>query len=601
MANISGNRAFEHLSQLILPPERISGSEAEAEGAKKVRDLLSPYMDSCELEGVPVTTYLRGAGRLEVISPGKTSFPCEVNAVSASAKGEGVLLDVSRGTREDYEKIKAKVKGGIVLVTIQQFGGDCSLWDVAHEAKHQGAACVVYHTTDRAEDLISVHVVDADIPVISVSRQSAIKLRKLLSQHKEVRCSFESNLTKTPGTSYNVVGTIRGSQFPQEIIYVAAHHDTFFYGANDNNSTTACLLELADFLQKQRPKHTIKFVIHGSEESGAEMGGDMVHWVRGSYCYTEAHRSLLEGKEADIPFCVINGECLGAYSTTPIQCTPDLRRFVEGVVDDLEEEHPVEDTLVGWTGSDHFCYHTLGVPTIMLMGAMDCDSSYFRLYHTPKDDLKHVSPAALEANAKLYTLLVARLDAAEGLPYSLEDLVKAAKRGLHFAPNKNRIKELLEEKEARCAKIASWENKLKATLDLARVIHKNIFGFANEDFVYKFITISDTVAKLKEAHRLIDTEGDLEDARKMLLTIPGANHAGNFSQEVMEELDKQRNASPLYNRLSNFSLDLTPILGQITRGEPKKTILSNLESRIKKNLEAARTWGVAFEKSLTNL
>jgi Iap family predicted aminopeptidase len=604
MANISGNRAYDNLSLLVTPQERVSGSEAEAEGARKIRDLFSPYVDSCELEGVAVTGYLRGLGRLEVTSPIHASFPCQVNPVAASAKGEGILIDVSDGTKGGYEKAEIEVKGGVALVTIEKSMGGVGLMGLAREAKYQGTACLVYSITEKREDLVSVQVVDADIPVLSISRQSAAELRRLLSQHKEVRISFESNLTKIPGTSYNVVGTIRGSQFPQEVIYVTSHHDTFFHGTNDNNSTTACLLELANNLVKLRPKRTVRFIIHGSEEMGTEIGSEYIHYFRGSYGYTELHRSEMEDKEVgDIPFCVINGECLGSNPITPIQCTPELIRFVKETVADLEGEYEVNDPLWGgmWMGSDHLCYHTLGLPSICLMGAMNSDSSYFRRYHTEKDDPEHISVAALESNARLFTLLVARFDAAEVLPHSLKGLIETASRGMSLVPNRKRIKDLLEEKRAYCEELLSNEKKLKVTLELARVINKNIYGFAEGIFVNKFASINDTVAKLKEAHRLIDAEGDIEGAHNMLLSIPGLYQKENLSQEVSEELDSMRKTSLFLNRLSQFSLNIAPIFGQITRCEPKKAILRNLESLIEQSLETAKAWGITFEQSLANL
>lgn len=48
LATISGKEARNNVSQLIIPMERWAGSDAETEGAKKVRDKLAPYVDTCE-------------------------------------------------------------------------------------------------------------------------------------------------------------------------------------------------------------------------------------------------------------------------------------------------------------------------------------------------------------------------------------------------------------------------------------------------------------------------------------------------------------------------------------------------------------------------
>jgi len=451
-----------------------------------------------------------------------------------------------------------------------------------------------------------VHGINIDFPVLSISNQSAVELHRLLSQHKEVRVSYESNLQREQGTTYNVVGTIRGSQFPEEVIYVTSHYDTWFHGANDNNATTACLLELANLLARQRPKRTIRFVIHGSEESGAEIGADALYWDRGSYAYTELHRSRLEGKEkGDIPVCVINGEMLGYSPRSTIQCTPELLGFVNETVGDLGEGHQAIESGLGWPSSDHLCYHTLGIPTIYLIPGRDPGaegpSSYFRLYHTEKDDLEHTSAVALESNSKLLTLIVSRLDASAVLPHSLEDLTEAAERGLEILPNSNRIKTLLKGKKTHCCEVATKQERVKRTLEFARVIHKNMYCFAGISFIHKFTTILDTVSKLNEACRIIDDVKDLERAREVLLSVSGAASAENFSYEVLKEWMKMTNESPLLNRLSNFSLDLSPVFSQIAQGKPGETIFSELESIKERVLETARVWGITFEESLEAL
>ena len=601
LANISGDRVLDHVRMLISPSERISGSPAEAEGARKVQGLLFPFIDRCELEGVEVTSYLRGKGKLEVISPINASFPCEVNPLTASGRGGGILADVRDGSRAAYEAVRGEVKGRIVLATGQSFG----LGLVAREAKSRGALCVVYHMADRREDLIPVHGINVDFPVLSISGNSAAELRGLLSQHSEIHVSFETNLVRAPGISYNVVGVICGSQFPNETIYLTSHHDTWFCGANDNNATTACVLELARLFSRRRPLRSIKFVIHGSEESGAEIGSDAIYYDRGSFTYTELHQLELEGRGKEIPICVINGEMLGYTPRAQVQCTPELIAFVREVVADLEAEHQVSDPTAGWTSSDHLCYHTLGIPTIYLYPAPDRGrqppSSYFRLYHTEGDNLDSVSVTALKSNAKLLALLVARLDAGDVPPYSLKKVVEEAERGVELLVNSQQIRNLLQDKNKRCAEALSREEQTRRTLELVRVINKNIYGFVGQVFVHKFAALANTVSKVRQAYHLIDSGGQREQVREILLSIVGAAEVANFSREVLVEVAKMREASPLLNRLSTLSFDLSDLLVEMAYSEPRLIVLSKLEAKIEECLKAAQAWGIAFEQALAAL
>lgn len=606
LADISGKRAFENVSILVSPWERVSGSQAEREGAEKVRELLSPYVDSCELEGVEVTTYHRNKGKLEVISPINVSIPCEVNPVTGSGKGEGILIDIVGGTKRDFEKLEAEVKSNVVIamVTGSPAGISGNVGLVAREAKHRGVACLVYHLQGREDDIMSVHGLNVDLPILSISSDSAAELRRILSEHGEVKVSFESNLAKAPGTSYNVVGTIMGSQFPGEFIYITSHHDTWFQGANDNNTTTACLLEVANLLRERRPKRSVRFVIHGSEESGIEVGRDVLPYDRGSFGYSEQHRSELEGEQGGVlPICIINGEMLGYTPRAQIESTPELLNFVKEVMANLEEEHGVSEAGPAWMSSDHLCYHTLGVPTIYLIPGPDPGtddmSSYFRLYHTERDDLEHVSVEALAGNAKLLALLVARLDAAEIQAHSLEGLVEAAGRGMEHVPNSSRIGELLKERSTYCSETLSREDRTKNILEFVRIVNRSIYGFIGGVFTQKFVAIDDTVTKLRQAYQFIDTEENMERVREVLLSITGAAQVENISPEVIEELNEMRKGSPLLNRLSNFSLNVRPVLDEIDQGNPKQAILSSLESYIEASLETAKDWGIAFEEALS--
>jgi hypothetical protein len=71
----------------------------------------------------------------------------------------------------------------------------------------------------------------------------------------------------------NVIGFIKGSSKPEEIILVGAHHDHLgggFYGANDNASGVVGLLAIAQHVAQldTKPARTIAFATWGAEEQG---------------------------------------------------------------------------------------------------------------------------------------------------------------------------------------------------------------------------------------------------------------------------------------------------------------------------------------------
>ncbi len=71
--------------------------------------------------------------------------------------------------------------------------------------------------------------------------------------------------------AHNIIVTIPGSKFPDQIIEVSAHYDTVFAhvpGADDNGSGVISLLEMMRIFSDTKPDKTIRFVFTDLEESG---------------------------------------------------------------------------------------------------------------------------------------------------------------------------------------------------------------------------------------------------------------------------------------------------------------------------------------------
>src|SRR5437763_4076531 len=79
--------------------------------------------------------------------------------------------------------------------------------------------------------------------------------------------------TKTYKAIWDTFGTIRGSDYPDEIVMIGGHRDAWGPGAADNVSGTVSVLEAARTIadqvrQGRRPKRTIVFATWDAEEWG---------------------------------------------------------------------------------------------------------------------------------------------------------------------------------------------------------------------------------------------------------------------------------------------------------------------------------------------
>jgi aminopeptidase YwaD len=74
----------------------------------------------------------------------------------------------------------------------------------------------------------------------------------------------------------NVIGQIKGTQYPDSFLLFSAHYDhlgamgsnTYFPGANDNASGVSVLLNLAKYYKKNPLKYTVVFILFSGEEAG---------------------------------------------------------------------------------------------------------------------------------------------------------------------------------------------------------------------------------------------------------------------------------------------------------------------------------------------
>lgn len=185
-----------------------------------------------------------------------------------------------------------------------------------------------------------------------------LKVRVNVSQKREIQ------------RVYDVVGTLPGTELPNEWIIAGAHYDAWGFGATDPNSGTAMLLALSESLGKlsqagHKPKRTIKIAHWDAEEQG----------VLGSTEWVEQFRDELDAKgvayfNAD---GAVSGKSFGGASSpslkglliesTKVVPYPDSSKSVyEHWLGNRGLKEPPLGNLGG--GSDHIAFYThVGIPS----------------------------------------------------------------------------------------------------------------------------------------------------------------------------------------------------------------------------------------------
>ena len=189
----------------------------------------------------------------------------------------------------------------------------------------------------------------------------------------------------------NVIATIPGRRTDR--IVLATHYDTKlfkqfrFLGASDGASSTAAVLELGRVLKSRQNEFTIELLFFDGEEAVVEWRGD--DHTYGSRHYVQAARQsgTLSGLKALLLLDMIGDRNLTIRRDS--NSAPWLNEIVWASAARLGHRMAFldDDTTIL---DDHMHFVAAGVPSIDII---DLD---YAAWHTPLDDLEHVSARSLQ-------------------------------------------------------------------------------------------------------------------------------------------------------------------------------------------------------------
>lgn len=188
----------------------------------------------------------------------------------------------------------------------------------------------------------------------------------------------------------NVVGYVAGvnPKFAKQGVLIAAHYDhlgkgwpdvhkgdegKIHYGANDNASGIATLLEFARYSSRWQPQRSIIFAAFSAEESG----------LLGSKYFAENIKNLPQNEI----IAMINLDSVGRLGEKPIQIfAADSAREWVHIFRGVSYVTGVKTQLIDkdFGASDQHSFLAKGIPSVMLFGGLNAD------YHRPSDTLEKI-------------------------------------------------------------------------------------------------------------------------------------------------------------------------------------------------------------------
>lgn len=237
------------------------------------------------------------------------------------------------------------------------------------------------------------------IPAFGISTVDAEWLEQSLEQ-TSLSAHLTSNCRKYPDRqSYSVIGEIRGSKYPDEIILVGGHLDSWDVGqgAHDDGSGCAQSLDVLNIFRQlgYQPQRTIRCVLFQNEENGLAGGK--------AYAAASAQR-----KEKHI--AAIESDA-GGFSPRGFSFEAEEKVFLSyfGQVQKwapLMEPYGITFSK-GGSGADISPLKSQGP---LLIGLRPDSNRYFDYHHTAEDTIDKVNRRELQLGAAAMASLVYLLD-----------------------------------------------------------------------------------------------------------------------------------------------------------------------------------------------
>ena len=418
---LTQSEAYENLRVLCKDiGHRLSGSEgADSAVVWGQRILGKLELDTIYLQEITVPHWERGRKEKAYFYNEKGK-----NMLDVCALGGSVSTGMNQFIKGDVLEVKSLdevnnlpdslVKGKIIFYNrpmdpkkISTFSayGSCvdQRYSGAIEAAKKGAIAVIVRSMNVRQDdfphtgsMAYKEGVDS-IPAFAISTNGANYLSENVTKYDNLELNLKSFCKSYPDKiSHNVIGEIKGSEFPDEYITVGGHLDSWDMGegAHDDGAGVVQSIEVFHLLNLMniKPKHSIRVVLFMNEENG-NRGGK--HYAERAAAKNEKHLMALESDR-------------GGFSPRGFSVN-GTEKQLNGIKKwvDLFEPYGIHEFKMGFAGVD---INPLEDGKICLIGLSPDSQRYFDHHHSDNDVFEEVNKRELVLGAASMTSLIYLID-----------------------------------------------------------------------------------------------------------------------------------------------------------------------------------------------
>jgi len=407
---------LEHLCTQIGP--RLAGSPGAAEAVDYTHSIMHDVgFDSLWLQPLMVPHWVRGDMERARVMSAHVDRPVELTmcalggSIGTGLKGvTGQVVEV-----HSFEGLRnlprEEVEGNIVFFNIPMNQehirtfhayGETARYRVfgADSASKKGAVAMILRSLSTTLDdnphtgvMIYRDTTVEPIPGAALSTVAAVRLSEMLKQDPKLSLTLYMSCETLPDElSYNVIGEIRGSDHPEEILVVGGHLDAWDNGQGAHDDGAGCVqsIQVAQTFNAlgYRPKRTVRVVMFMNEENGSRGGKE---YARVADSLGENHVFALE---SDAGAFTPRGIGIGDSSL--------WEKFHREWID-LFEPYDLHDWGFGGGGVD---INPLKAHGCAVAGLRPDSQRYFDLHHAPSDTFDKINHRELKLGAAAMASLI---------------------------------------------------------------------------------------------------------------------------------------------------------------------------------------------------
>jgi hypothetical protein len=425
-------------TEAISQWERLSGTDDEAKAFDWIENQLREYgLDPVRYSHPALVSWPESATLTITTGDGDVEeIPCATHAFAVPTPPEGVsslLIDIGKGNLDDLQdedpRSRIVLVEGIIApnrnLTVESAGVAGSIW-IAGSRLHERALSPIWGTpTPETANLLP------RTPSVSVLAEHGQRIKEMMAEGPvtaTIHTKVYAGWRMLPLITADVTPT-REDREANTFVLFSGHVDSWYYGAMDNGTANATMLEVAAILAGRRDelRRGLRLAFW-SGHSHARYAGSA--WYADEFWHELHDRCVAH----------INVDSVGAQDATVLtegNNMAELREFISDAIEPIAGQR-LNRRRYGRAGDQSFW--GIGMPAALMSlsaqppenadpvllalhdqiaGGKSASGGLGSWWHTPEDTIDKIDPDNLHRDASIYTLLLYRLCTRPVLPFDL--------------------------------------------------------------------------------------------------------------------------------------------------------------------------------------